>query len=137
MDANKIEELILALENSHAEELIVSQPSGEVHIRRGAKRPAPKPAAPVEERPQARAPETPKGQSEKFITAPMVGIYHLAESDLKLGSAVLAGQAVGSIESMKIHNEVTSSATGVVVEMLVEDGTPDEYGQHLYRLAGE
>jgi acetyl-CoA carboxylase biotin carboxyl carrier protein len=136
MDVKKIEELIIALEASHAVELLVSQPSGEVHIRRGSKRPASKAIVQISNQLQSSATEETKGTADKFVTAPMVGIYHRADSDLKPGGTLLAGQTVGSIESMKIHNEVTSNISGVILDVLVEDGTPVEYGQHLCRIAG-
>ncbi|MHB0913054.1 MAG: acetyl-CoA carboxylase biotin carboxyl carrier protein [Armatimonadota bacterium] len=69
---------------------------------------------------------------ELFITAPMVGIFHAVQE--MAGSTIRLGQVIGSIESMKLMNDVVSDHEGVVVEMLVDDGTPVEYGQHLLRL---
>ena len=68
------------------------------------------------------------------ITAPMVGIFHATGCVIKLGMPVTKGQVVGSIESMKLMNDVVSSCDGVVLEILVEDGMPVEYGQGLFTL---
>ena len=68
-----------------------------------------------------------------YITAPMVGIFHRLDT-LKVGAAVKTGQAVAAIESMKLMNDVVSEYDGVIVEILVEDGMPVEYGHNLFRL---
>ena len=65
----------------------------------------------------------------------MVGIFHHAEPPLPYAAVVAPGQVVGSIESMKLMNEVLAEAGGRVTEVLVEDGAPVEYGQALFRLA--
>ncbi|MHB1000717.1 MAG: acetyl-CoA carboxylase biotin carboxyl carrier protein [Armatimonadota bacterium] len=72
--------------------------------------------------------------SEGYITALMVGIYHSIESVSHTGAVVKAGQVMGSIESMKLMNDVVSNHSGVIAEVLVDDGMPVEYGQLLFRL---
>ena len=63
----------------------------------------------------------------------MVGIFHTVDgTSCRLN--VTAGQVVGAIESMKLLNDVVSQLTGPVVEVLVEDGTPVEYGQPLCKV---
>lgn len=69
------------------------------------------------------------------ITAPMVGIFHVIDGIKSRGISVKKGQVVGAIESMKLMNEVVSRDDGEVEEILVEDGTPVEYGQVLFRLS--
>ena len=64
----------------------------------------------------------------------MVGVYHIADAPVKIGSRVTAGQVVGTIESMKLLNDVVSNLTGVVVRVDVDDGMPVEYGQALYAI---
>jgi len=48
------------------------------------------------------------------------------------GDWVEAGSAVGAIESMKILSPVVAETDGRIVEVLVEDGHPVEYGQPLF-----
>ena len=48
------------------------------------------------------------------------------------GNNVVYGQKVGVVEALKIQKDVLSSVKGVVVEVLVENNTPVEYGQELY-----
>jgi len=71
----------------------------------------------------------------KTLTATMVGIFHDTDPPLPYAAEVTVGQVVGSIESMKLMNEVLSEFGGRVVEVLTEDGAPVEYGQPLFRLA--
>jgi len=139
MDLTKIEELIQVVREANISELTLRRAGSSITVKKGAgpppgatRRPAEiAPAPQPEEEPGAPAAE-PEGVV--LVTAPMVGIFHPAEAAFKPGSVVLAGQALGAIESMKLMNEVVTDVGGVVVEVTVEDGTPVEYGQTLFRL---
>ena len=50
---------------------------------------------------------------------------------MAVGDRVKAGQLVGTIESLNVLNEVETSVAGRVVDVLVHDGQPVEYGQVL------
>jgi acetyl-CoA carboxylase biotin carboxyl carrier protein len=65
-----------------------------------------------------------------FYKAPEPG----AESYIKVGQRVTAGQTVCIIEAMKIMNEIEAEITGVVREINVEDSQPVEFGQVLFRV---
>jgi len=133
MDIEKIEQLIEVLENSKAEELAITKGEFAVHVRKGSKpRHSPRrktQAAPVT-KPEDSAPQA----TDFTIVAPMVGIFHAIDGISKVGSGVYEGQVVGAIESMKLLNDVVSGATGQVIEVMVTDGTPVEYGQPLCRI---
>ena len=71
-----------------------------------------------------------------IITASLVGIFHhwsiSKERPLvAVGDRIKEGQHVGMIEVLHIPSEVESPVAGRVVEFLVEDGYPVEYGQAL------
>lgn len=68
------------------------------------------------------------------ILSPLVGVFRHTRPLVGLGAHVKQGQKVGEIEAMKILNEVTAPASGKVVDLLVEDGQPVEYGQELYAI---
>ena len=79
------------------------------------------------------APPEPRGDAVK---SPMVGTVYLqanpgSEPFVRAGSQVAAGQTVLIIEAMKTMNPVPAPKAGRVVEILVEDGQPVEYGQPL------
>ena len=48
---------------------------------------------------------------------------------------VITGETVCIIEAMKLMNEIEADASGTVVEILVENGQPVEYGQPLFVIA--
>jgi acetyl-CoA carboxylase biotin carboxyl carrier protein len=73
------------------------------------------------------------------ITSPMVGTFYSSPSPdsapyLQLNQQVQVGDVVCIIEAMKVMNEIKSEAAGTVLEILVENGQPVEYGQPLFKL---
>jgi len=70
------------------------------------------------------------------VTAPLVGIFHSWAKPrgaplVSPGDNVTVGQRVGTIQSLNVLNEVETLVAGRIVEILVEDGHPVEYGQPL------
>jgi acetyl-CoA carboxylase biotin carboxyl carrier protein len=71
------------------------------------------------------------------IAAPLVGIFYRASSPgsapfVEVGSRVGPDDVLCIIEAMKVMNEIKSEVSGVVKEILVENGKPVEYGQVLF-----
>ena len=88
------------------------------------------PAAPA---PAAPAPEAP----QVAIESPLVGTFYRAASPeakpfVEVGDRVTADTVVGIIEAMKVMNEVKAEKSGIIKEVLVENGDPVEYGQKLF-----
>ncbi len=74
-----------------------------------------------------------------YIKSPMVGTFYRAASPeskafADTGLKVVENTVVCIIEAMKIMNEIQAEAKGTVVEVLVENGQPVEYGQRLFKL---
>ena len=82
----------------------------------------------------------PPGRSELTeITSPMVGTFYSAaapgeEPFVEVGSNVKVGQTICILEAMKLMNEIESELNAEIVEILVENGTPVEFGQVLMRV---
>ena len=82
----------------------------------------------------------PPGRSDLTeITSPMVGTFYRASAPgedpfVEIGSPISAGQTICILEAMKLMNEIESEYNGEVVEILVENGTPVEFGQVLMRV---
>ncbi|MCE1189347.1 MAG: acetyl-CoA carboxylase biotin carboxyl carrier protein [Ignavibacteria bacterium] len=73
------------------------------------------------------------------IKSPIVGTFYRASSPdadpfVKVGDTVTVGQVLCIIEAMKLMNEIESDVSGKVVEVLLENGKPVEYGQPLFRV---
>jgi len=71
------------------------------------------------------------------IKAPMVGIFYRAPSPeappfVETGQIIEIGQVICIIEAMKLMNEIKSEIKGKVLEILVENGEPVEFGQPLF-----
>ena len=90
--------------------------------------------------PSTPPPSVPGSRSDLVeVTAPMVGTFYRAPGPeeppfVEVGSRIGVGQAVCILEAMKLMNELESEVSGEVVEILVENGTPVEFGQVLMRL---
>lgn len=74
-----------------------------------------------------------------YIKSPMVGTFYRAASPeskpfAEIGAKVVENSVVCIIEAMKIMNEIQAEAKGTVLEVLVENGQPVEYGQRLFKL---
>ena len=74
-----------------------------------------------------------------IITSPMVGTFYskpspTSEPYVEIGSEVTKGDTVCIVEAMKLMNEIESEFTGKVVEILVKDGEPVEYGTPLFKI---
>ncbi len=153
MDLRKIKKLIELLDASGIAEIEITEGEESVRISRygaapplvQASGPVPHPvgAAAVGEpasappaAPLGSAPEELVAQSGYPIEAPMVGTMYRAPSPgappfVEVGSRVAAGDVVCIIEAMKILNQIESDFSGVVREILVENGQPVEFGQTL------
>jgi len=96
---------------------------------------APAPA-PVAASAAASAEAAPVRASGDVINSPMVGSVYLqpepgAEPFVKVGDTVAAGQTLMIIEAMKTMNPIPAPKAGKIVEILVEDGQPVEFGEPL------
>ena len=71
------------------------------------------------------------------VKSPMVGSFYRSSSPgspsfVEVGSVVKEGDTLCIIEAMKLLNEIDADASGVIKEILVENGQPVEFGQPLF-----
>ena len=148
MDIRKVKKLIELLEESGISEIEISEGEESVRISRypnpgtvsvqtlqpaapAPAAPAPAPAATPEAAP---APPAARGQQ---VTAPMVGTFYSgpapgAKPFVEIGTEVKPGDTLCVIEAMKMMNQIESEIAGRVVSILVENGSPVEFGQALF-----
>ena len=101
-------------------------------------------AASVAAPPSAAAP-APKAEAKAadapgvMVTSPFVGTYYHAPSPdsppfTDVGQKVKKGQTLGIVEAMKLMNEIESEVDGVVAEIYVQNGSPVEFSEKLFRI---
>jgi len=78
---------------------------------------------------------------EKYhiVSSPIVGTFYRAASPdaepyVNVGDIVKKGQILCIVEAMKLMNEIESEIDGKIVEILVENGQPVEYGEALFKI---
>jgi acetyl-CoA carboxylase biotin carboxyl carrier protein len=93
--------------------------------------------------PAASAPVAPAAPVEDAslhtVTSPMVGTFYSAASPespvfAPKGSTITVGQTICILEAMKQMNELESDVAGTIVEVLISNGQPVEYGQALFKI---
>jgi acetyl-CoA carboxylase biotin carboxyl carrier protein len=152
MDLRKLKTLIDLVSESGISELEVTEGEGKVRIVKNAPpvyfqqamqpqympQQQMAPQAPAEaaaaEAAATPAAATPQGH---VVTSPMVGTFYRAPSPgadpfVQIGDTVKEGQTICIIEAMKLLNEIESDKSGIVKEILVENGQAVEYGQPLF-----
>jgi len=104
--------------------------------------PPPAAAAPAAAPASAAAPSAPTPAPAPVgeeITSPMVGTFYRSPAPdappfVSEGDTVKPGQTVCIIEAMKVMNEIKAEKGGVIAALLVEDASPVQFGQGLFRL---
>ncbi|MFN7658428.1 MAG: acetyl-CoA carboxylase biotin carboxyl carrier protein [Dolichospermum sp.] len=82
---------------------------------------------------------SPINQKLVDVLSPMVGTFYRAPAPgespfVEVGDRVKSSQSVCIIEAMKLMNEIEAEVSGQVMEILVQNGEPVEYGQPLMRI---
>ena len=152
MDLRKLKTLIDLVAESDISELEVTEGESKVRIVKGASAShsqvvmmPPPSAAPVAQDPAAvaapaapaEAPAAAPAPVGHIVKSPMVGTFYRASAPgaapfVEVGSAVKQGETICIIEAMKLLNEIETDASGVIKEILVENGQPVEFGQPLF-----
>ena len=145
MDLRKLKTLIDLVADSGIAELEITEGEGKVRIVKFSQAVQPvayvPEAAPVQaaapaaaQAPAEAAPKVPQGH---IVKAPMVGTFYRAPNPgaspfVEVGQSVNEGEPLCIIEAMKLLNEIEADKSGVIKEILVENGEPVEYGQPLF-----
>jgi acetyl-CoA carboxylase biotin carboxyl carrier protein len=133
-------------------ELIVDTKEVTLTVRRGGVAVAAMPAMPmpmampaIGSAPHAApaavaAPAAPVDDKTHAVTSPFVGTFYRKPNPdspayVSLNEKIEKGQVLCIVEAMKLMNEIEADISGTVVAILVEDGSPVEYGQPLFKIA--
>lgn len=149
LDHDQLHKLLALLGESDIQELRLEGDDFRLEVRRNLpgvtsqviQAPMPPVAAvPAAVAPSAPPPAAPAVRSDLLeITAPMVATFYRSPAPgegpfVEVGARISSGQTVCILEAMKLMNELESEVSGEVVEILVENGTPVEFGQVLMRV---
>lgn len=149
MDLRKLKTLIDLVAESGIAELEITEGEGKVRIVKFSQAvqpvayaPAPQQYAPAPAGAEAVAAAPPVAPVPAAVVghtvkAPMVGTFYRAPnpnspSFVEVGQTVKEGEPLCIIEAMKLLNEIEADKSGVIKEILVQNGEPVEYGQPLF-----
>lgn len=161
LSIEELRELLITLDRTSIAELTLKSDDFELTVRRdavaslepGIQVPAsaplasppltiatPEPTAPITPAPTATPIPPPLERKLVEITSPMVGTFYRAPAPdeppfVNVGDRVRPGQTVCIIEAMKLLNELEAEVAGEIVEILVDNAQPVEYGQVLMRIS--
>ena len=148
MDLRKLKTLIELVESSGIAELEIQEGEERVRITRavasGSASTVVPVALPAMTAPVAGAvapgPSEPAEPEGHQVKSPMVGTFYRAASPgakafVEVGDSVEVGDTLCIIEAMKLMNEIESDKSGVVKQVLAENGQPVEIGQPLVVIA--
>jgi acetyl-CoA carboxylase biotin carboxyl carrier protein len=146
-DLQTVKQLVALMNRNELTEIDLRVADQRIRLRRGkaiemapvnyaavaASQPAPAPAA-------TQGGDTlpkPPARNTKEIKSPLVGTFYSsskpgAEPFVKVGTRVTPTTTVGLIEAMKLFNEIPAECSGTIVEILVENQQPVEFGQPLF-----
>jgi acetyl-CoA carboxylase biotin carboxyl carrier protein len=149
MDIEEIRELLELIQSSGVEEFEMEKAGVRLRVRNAAAAPPPPaapssssaPNAPVNVPVPSSAIEATEKADEDLYTfkAPIVGTFYItpkpdAEPFVRVGDRITKNTVVCIIEAMKIFNQIESDVAGEVIEVLVENGQPVEFGEPLFRI---
>ena len=149
MDINEIKKLIKVFESSKVTELSIKE--GDLKIKL-SKNGAVNPQSFVQQNIPVEMPAAvnqadliAESESKKVednlhtINSPIVGTFYRApapdaDSYIQIGDSVTEGSVLCIVEAMKLMNEIECDVNGKVVQILVENGTPVEFNQPLFKI---
>ncbi|MFT0544772.1 acetyl-CoA carboxylase biotin carboxyl carrier protein [Allopusillimonas ginsengisoli] len=144
MDLRKLKTLIDLVSDSGIAELEITEGDGKVRIVKFSQSVQPvavtesaSAAATAAATAAAAVPAEPAAPTGHSVKAPMVGTFYRSPNPgaspfVEVGQSVKEGDALCIIEAMKLLNEIEADKSGVIKEILVENGEPVEYGQPLF-----
>lgn len=145
-DIERIRQIIQLMEEHDLGEVDLKQGDEKIKLRRGGALPLPAFAGPVSQPsasphpPQAEAQPGDSGTAGTItINSPMVGTFYSrsnpeSEPFVKVGDTVSEETIVCIVEAMKVFSEIPAECSGKIVEILVKDQDPVDFGKPMFRV---
>ena len=143
MNIDEIRELILMLDKTSIAELELQRDDCKLSLRKTVSSGQNKTEISSSSgNPVSGEEDTPTGENVTEVVAPMVGTFYAAPAPdapdfVQLGDRVAPGQTLCILEAMKLMNEIKSETAGTIVDILVGNAEPVEYGQTLFRIEND
>ncbi len=151
MDINEIKKLIKVFENSKVTELSIQEGNLKIKISKNVATTASPvfpqsvqmevPAVPQVQatKPEVSVTESSDDDNYHIIKSPIVGTFYRAPAPdadpyVQVGDRISSGSVLCIVEAMKLMNEIECDTDGKIVQILVENGTPVEYNQPLFKI---
>ena len=144
MDIRKIKKLIEMLQDSDLTEIEVTEGEESVRISRGSSKEVGYEKNVAPQFTSSANPEVVQGQNsviddQSNIKSPIVGTFYRKPAPdkppyVEKGDRVEVGQVVCIVEAMKMMNEIKSEFSGIVEEIYIDDATPVEFDQPLFKI---
>jgi acetyl-CoA carboxylase biotin carboxyl carrier protein len=144
MNVKELKEMVVLMNENGLVEIEIEREGQRIRIKKGMagfpdaaqEKYMIQPPAVLSAAPEAKEPALPESKRIE-IKAPMVGTFYKAPAPdapafVEIGSDIEPGQVVCIIEAMKLMNEIKSEVKGKVVDILVENAQPVEFGHALF-----
>jgi len=149
MDLDEIKQILQLMDENGLAEFELEREGFRIALRKAgpalpmvAAMPVPQALTPTAVPIPNAAPQGAETEAVKTVTvdSPMVGTFYVAPSPeappfVSAGDPVSAETVVCILEAMKVMNEIKAEVEGTIVEVLVENAEPVEYGEPLFRVA--
>jgi acetyl-CoA carboxylase biotin carboxyl carrier protein len=151
-DVRKIRRLVELMKEHDLSEIDLQQGEVRIQLRRTcaaaptvvgvapvASVPLPAPAPAARPAPESVAPAEASDKGIAMVKSPMVGTFYTAPdpdspSFVKVGDHIGPDTTVCIVEAMKVFNQIPAEVSGRIIAVLVENGSPVEFGQPLFKV---
>lgn len=149
MDINEIKKLIKIFESAKVTELSIQEGDLKIKISKNGSKsnvgfvqqsmPVDMPNSGTQVASPEPAVTAPVEDNSHIIKSPIVGTFYRspapdADPYCQVGDQVSSGSVLCIVEAMKLMNEIECDLSGKILQILVEDGTPVEFGQPLFKI---
>ena len=153
IDLKQLREIMKAMKQLGVNELEIENGDDRMYLRRGPTNdgpatvlaptmiagPASIPPAPMPSVPPPAPEPAADDASVTYITSPFVGTFYRSPNPdsapfVEVGSKITSGSILCIVEAMKLMNEIEAELAGEILEVLVDNGKPVEYGDRLFKL---
>ena len=140
METKKLKEFIKFMENNNLNELEIEEDGKRIRLKKNSSdQPVVISQTPSHTQTPVAPESMPRESNTLEIKSPMVGTFYASPSPgakpyVEIDTVIKTGDIVCIVEAMKLMNEIKAEVGGKVVQILVKNGDPLEFGQTLFAI---